>query len=109
MPQRVAASLVRIRISRLQVMGHTKTIGVLIGGALLFHDVITFRVATGMSLAVLGMVGYGYFSHKEKQSATPDKPPAAAADKGDKGGDETAVLLSPDSNGVDGPDSGAPC
>lgn len=95
----------------MQVMGHTKTICVLIGGALLFQELITLRVATGMSLAVIGMVGYGYFTHNEKkQGASPEKSPIPGAlEKGDKGkaGDgETAVLLTSsnrsDSSGMDG-------
>lgn len=99
----------------MQVMGHTKTICVLIGGALLFHELITVRIATGMSLAVLGMVGYGYFTHREKLAATPEKTAANSPEKGEKGkgGDgETAVLLQnqppsrADSNGVDGPEAG---
>jgi solute carrier family 35, member E3 len=53
-----------------QVLGHTKTICVLLGGALLFNELITVRVGIGMSLAVVGMVGYGYFTNKEK--AAPD-------------------------------------
>lgn len=51
-------------------MGHTKTICVLVGGALVFQEVITPRIAAGMSLAVLGMVGYGYFTHREKLAAS---------------------------------------
>lgn len=37
-----------------QVLSHTKTICVLLGGALLFGEVITPRIAVGMSMAVLG-------------------------------------------------------
>ena len=54
-----------------QVLGHTKTICVLLGGALLFNELITVRVGLGMSLAVVGMVGYGYFTQKEKAPAEP--------------------------------------
>lgn len=46
-------------------MGHIKTICVLAGGALLFQEVITLRIAVGMTCAVLGMMGYGYYSHRE--------------------------------------------
>jgi solute carrier family 35, member E3 len=49
-----------------QVLGHSKTVCVLLGGTLLFGELITVRVACGMALAVLGMMGYGYFSQKEK-------------------------------------------
>lgn len=58
----------------MQVLGHVKTICVLIGGALLFQDIITLRVGTGMACAVMGMVGYGYFTHKEKQAASVGLP-----------------------------------
>ena len=64
--------------TQLQVLGHTKTVCVLLGGALLFHDPITLKVGIGMSLAVAGMVGYGYFTNKEKEAT-----PAAAAGKGE--------------------------
>lgn len=97
-------------------MGHTKTICVLIGGAVIFSEIITIRVAIGMSFAVLGMVGYGYFTNKEKQAGgSPEKSTEASPQKSEKmkGADsETSVLLSKvntptDSNGVDGPEGGA--
>lgn len=46
-------------------MGHIKTICVLAGGALLFQEVITLRIVVGMTCAVLGMMGYGYYTHRE--------------------------------------------
>lgn len=64
-----------------QVLGHTKTICVLIGGAVLFNEVITAKVGAGMALAVVGMVGYGVVTHREKQAQTqkvellPEKQP----------------------------------
>jgi solute carrier family 35 protein E3 len=42
-----------------QVLGHSKTILVLLGGWLFLGDIITARQAGGMALAVLGMVAYG--------------------------------------------------
>lgn len=45
-----------------QVLGHLKTVLVLLGGWLLFEEAINYKQLAGMSLAVLGMVGYGYFS-----------------------------------------------
>ena len=42
-----------------QVLGHSKTILVLLGGWLFLGDIITARQAAGMALAVLGMVAYG--------------------------------------------------
>jgi solute carrier family 35 protein E3 len=41
-----------------QVLGHTKTIMVLLLGWLLLGDVITVRKLAGMSLAVIGMIAY---------------------------------------------------
>lgn len=54
-----------------QVLGHTKTICVLLGGAFFFGELITPRVGLGMALAVAGMVGYGYFTNKEKAAVEP--------------------------------------
>jgi solute carrier family 35, member E3 len=48
-----------------QVLGHMKTILVLLGGTLLFGDIMTLRIGVGMGLAILGMMGYGYFNKKE--------------------------------------------
>ncbi len=41
------------------MLGHSKTILVLLGGWLFLGDIITARQAAGMALAVLGMVAYG--------------------------------------------------
>jgi drug/metabolite transporter (DMT)-like permease len=45
--------------THVQVLGHTKTVLVLLVGWAYLNDVITPRKAAGMALAVLGMVGYG--------------------------------------------------
>ena len=58
-----------------QVMGHSKTITVLIGGALFFHEIITSKSALGMLLAVVGMAGYGYYSTQEKPAHTEKAAP----------------------------------
>lgn len=50
------------RFTLLQVLGHSKTILVLLGGWLFLGDVITVKQAGGMVLAVAGMVGYGIAS-----------------------------------------------
>lgn len=42
-----------------QVLGHTKTILVLLGGVLLFGDKVSSKQLAGMALAVAGMVLYG--------------------------------------------------
>lgn len=48
----------------LQVLGHTKTILVLLGGWMFLGDKISGRQFAGMCLAVLGMVAYGIESSK---------------------------------------------
>lgn len=78
-------------------MGHIKTICVLAGGALLFQEVITLRIVVGMTCAVLGMMGYGYFTHQETQLYPGGGPSVKGADA--KGGnvpegEEEATLLS---------------
>ena len=53
------------------MLGHSKTILVLLGGWLFLGDIITARQAAGMALAVLGMVAYGVAT-----SQCGPKPPA---------------------------------
>ena len=48
----------------LQVLGHTKTILVLLGGWMFLGDHISGRQFAGMCLAVAGMVAYGIESSK---------------------------------------------
>jgi len=43
------------------VAGHSKTIAVLLAGFILFGDIINIKIATGCSLAIIGMILYGYF------------------------------------------------
>ena len=47
-----------------QVLGHSKTILVLLGGWAFLGDLISFRQFFGMCIAVLGMVGYGWASSR---------------------------------------------
>ena len=42
------------------MLGHSKTLCVLLGGWLLLGDVISPKQLLGMALAVLGMVLYGF-------------------------------------------------
>ena len=44
------------------MLGHSKTILVLLGGWLFLGDVITAKQAGGMAIAVAGMVAYGIAS-----------------------------------------------
>lgn len=46
----------------MQVLGHSKTILVLLGGWLFLGDMISGRQAAGMVMAVAGMVAYGVAS-----------------------------------------------
>ena len=45
-----------------QVTGHAKTVMVLLGSSLFLHEDMSARQVLGMSLAVVGMIAYGYFS-----------------------------------------------
>uniref|UniRef100_A0A061RYX6 Sugar phosphate transporter domain-containing protein n=1 Tax=Tetraselmis sp. GSL018 TaxID=582737 RepID=A0A061RYX6_9CHLO len=47
-----------------QVLGHLKTVLVLLGGWLVLHEPYTGKQLLGCSLAVLGMCTYGYLSSK---------------------------------------------
>ena len=46
----------------LQVLGHTKTVLVLLGGWAFLGDRITLFQLCGMLVAVMGMVWYGYLT-----------------------------------------------
>ncbi|KAG2433591.1 hypothetical protein HYH02_012522 [Chlamydomonas schloesseri] len=63
-----------------QVLGHTKTVLVLICGWLYLGDVITNRKLAGMVLAVVGMALYGYFNSLAPAPKAPAQP-VAGADK----------------------------
>lgn len=53
------ACLGRFSAVSFQVLGHAKTVAVLLGGWALLGDAISPRQAAGMALAVAGMVAYG--------------------------------------------------
>lgn len=59
-----------------QVLGHTKTILVLLISWLVLHEPMSGRKALGMGLAVAGMVAYGHFNSK----APPTPAPKAGAE-----------------------------
>ena len=46
----------------MQVLGHVKTVLVLLGGWVLFGDRITLLQIVGITVAVLGMILYGKFT-----------------------------------------------
>ncbi len=70
-------------LAPVQVLGHTKTVLVLICGWLYLGDVISNRKFLGMVLAVVGMAAYGYFNSL-KPSGPPSNP--ASRDPSNKGG-----------------------
>jgi drug/metabolite transporter (DMT)-like permease len=65
-----------------QVMGHAKTVLVLVVSWAFFNDIMTLRKFVGMSLAVLGMVVYGVFASR---SASPALPASVLDDDLEKG------------------------
>lgn len=70
-----------------QVLGHTKTILVLLTSWFVLHEHMSPRKLSGMMLAVTGMVAYGYLNSSSSSSSSSK----AAADKG---GQESLPLLS---------------
>eukprot|EP01025_Chloroclados_australasicus_P053912 TRINITY_DN638_c0_g1_i7.p1 TRINITY_DN638_c0_g1~~TRINITY_DN638_c0_g1_i7.p1 ORF type:complete len:283 (-),score=21.54 TRINITY_DN638_c0_g1_i7:969-1817(-) len=66
------------------VTGHLKTIIVLLGGVLFFNEIVTVNKGIGMIMAVLGMIAYGYYTIKEKQSADEQKHSSDPTLKGEK-------------------------
>ena len=58
------------RLPLRQVLGHSKTILVLVGGWIVFREVITSKQAMGMALAVAGMIWYGSETSRAKPKAT---------------------------------------
>ncbi|PNW87474.1 hypothetical protein CHLRE_02g144300v5 [Chlamydomonas reinhardtii] len=68
----------RFSATSFQVLGHAKTLLVLIGGWLLFDEEMNPRKVLGMSLAFVGMVGYGVFSLRAANAAKADAAKAAA-------------------------------
>lgn len=74
------ACLGRFSAVSFQVLGHAKTVAVLLGGWALLGDTISARQAAGMALAVAGMVAYGAAS-----AAAPAAPPLPGGRKGKNG------------------------
>ena len=75
----------RFSATSFQVLGHAKTILVLFGGWAIFREAINVRQLSGMSLAILGMILYGYFISKggKAMASTPASPgPAKSEEEG---------------------------
>lgn len=77
--------------SSLQVLGHTKTVLVLLTSWLLLHEHMSLRKALGMALAVTGMVAYGYLNSSSGSSSSSSSSEKVHLEKGCT---ETLPLLS---------------
>ena len=75
-----------------QVLGHMKTICVLILGWVLFESVLTGKNLTGMGLAVVGMLGYSWAVEADKQKNSKVSPLLPVKSKF-VGEEETKLLL----------------
>jgi solute carrier family 35 protein E3 len=85
------ACLGRFSAVSYQVLGHSKTITVLVGGWAIFGDLITPRQAFGLLLAVAGMVGYGVASSTATAAPAPAATTAAAGASGTSAGASTTA------------------
>ena len=69
----------RFSATSFQVLGHLKTIAILLGGVFMFGERLSNHQVGGMALAVLGMMAYGFVSQpgppSEKLDATESKGP----------------------------------
>lgn len=61
-----------------QVLGHTKTVLVLLISWLYLGEVMTGRKSFGIMLAVAGMVAYGYYTGQQGKKAAGKEAPAKA-------------------------------
>ena len=61
----------RFSATSFQVLGHMKTVCVLILGWILFDSALTVKNILGMLLAVMGMVVYSWAVEAEKKAAAP--------------------------------------
>jgi solute carrier family 35, member E3 len=57
-----------------QVTGHAKTVLVLLGSVLFLHEVIGGRQIVGMTMAVAGMIAYGYVSSNNQKPSSIKAP-----------------------------------
>lgn len=61
----------RFSATSFQVLGHMKTVCVLILGWILFDSALTVKNILGMLLAVMGMVVYSWVVETEKKASAP--------------------------------------
>ncbi|XP_042426278.1 UDP-rhamnose/UDP-galactose transporter 1-like [Zingiber officinale] len=85
----------RFSATSFQVLGHMKTVCVLILGWILFDSALTLKNILGMLLAVLGMVVYSWAVESEKQAKLPTYKNADSKSEG-----EDVMLLKEKVNGL---------
>jgi hypothetical protein len=61
----------RFSATSFQVLGHMKTVCVLILGWILFDSALTIKNILGMLLAIMGMVVYSWAMESEKKATAP--------------------------------------
>ena len=89
----------RFSATSFQVLGHMKTVCVLILGWVLFDSALTVKNILGMLLAVLGMVVYSWAVEHEKQAKLATHISAEIKSEG-----EDIKLLKEKVNGLPGSD-----
>jgi solute carrier family 35 protein E3 len=93
----VASLLLAPHTPHAQVLGHTKTIIVLLTSWLALGESMSAKKAGGMALAVAGMVSYGVFVNGQTMTRAPSRPIISVGDghlRGlGKGGESEAPLL----------------
>lgn len=67
-----------------QVMGHLKTLLVLLGGFLLFHESASGKQLAAIALAVGGMIWYGSETSKQESAGKASKGKAVEQQHGDE-------------------------
>lgn len=70
-----------------QVLGHTKTVLVLLISWLALHEPMSARKLAGMGLAVAGMVAYGHYNGRAAAGKAPDALPLLAKARQTSDGD----------------------
>lgn len=92
----------RFSATTFQVMGHLKTISILIGGVFLFGETLSRSQVAGMALAVLGMILYS-FLHSENQvrdqSENRESPLAPISKDPERMNTEAPLLVREDDSG----------
>lgn len=61
----------RFSAGTFQIMGHCKTLLILLLGSLLFEEPVTMKQACGMCIVVFGLAAYSYYAHLDTFDAAP--------------------------------------